>query len=162
MITCTNRYKYYEELILFPKLFHMKCWSTDVYNSVHFWFLQFPKHFLYLASDNYFQHYPWCLCYYEGVFISNWVHLFDIIFYCMPYVFIFCTNKVSCSIVVHIAWNTIQYILFTSRIYMRNVPEEKMLLINKLYNILIFSFPKQYYTTQLWYVIAWVHIKDIM
>ena len=37
---------------------------------------------------------------------------------------------------------------------MRNVPEVKMSLINKLYNILIFSFPNQYYTAQLSYVIT--------
>ena len=30
-----------------------------------------------------------------------------------------------------------------------NVPDVKMSLINKLYNVLIFSFPKQYYTAQL-------------
>ena len=44
---------------------------------------------------------------------------------------------------------------------MKNVPEVKMLLINKLYNFLMFSFPKQYYTAQLSYVITWVHITDI-
>ena len=37
---------------------------------------------------------------------------------------------------------------------MKNVPEVKMSLINKLYNILIFSFPKQYYSAQLSYVIT--------
>ena len=40
-----------------------------------------------------------------------------------------------------------------SRISMRNAHDIKMLLTNKLYNILIFSFPKQYYTAQLTYVI---------
>ena len=44
---------------------------------------------------------------------------------------------------------------------MRNV-QVKMSLINKLYNVLIFSFPKQYYTTQLSCVITCVHITDIM
>ena len=37
---------------------------------------------------------------------------------------------------------------------MRNVPEVKMSQINELYNVLIFSFPKQYYTAQLSYVIT--------
>ena len=32
---------------------------------------------------------------------------------------------------------------------MRNVPGVKLFLINKLYNVLIFSFPIQYYTAQL-------------
>ena len=36
---------------------------------------------------------------------------------------------------------------------MRNVPEVKMLLTNKLYNLLVFSFPKQHYNAQLKYVI---------
>ena len=42
---------------------------------------------------------------------------------------------------------------------MRNVLEVKMSQINKLYYVLIFSFPKQYYTAQLSYVITLVHIK---
>ena len=45
---------------------------------------------------------------------------------------------------------------------MRNVPEVKMSLINKLYSVLIFSFPKKYYIAQLSYVITLVHITDIM
>ena len=45
---------------------------------------------------------------------------------------------------------------------MRNVPEYKLLLTNTLYNLLIFSFPKQYYTAKLPYVIKYVHIADIM
>ena len=45
---------------------------------------------------------------------------------------------------------------------MRNVPEYKLLLTNTLYNLLILSFPKQYYTAQLTYVSKSVHITDIM
>ena len=39
-------------------------------------------------------------------------------------------------------------------IYIRNVPEVKMSLMNQLYYVLIFSFSKQYYIAQLSYVIT--------
>ena len=40
--------------------------------------------------------------------------------------------------------------------------EYKLLLTNTLYNLLMFSFPKQYYTAQLTYVIKYMHITYIM
>ena len=86
-------YYYAEELILFPKMFNVKFCSTYAYNWVHFWLLQFPEQFLYPALHIYFQHYTWYFYYFQSVFISHWVHLFDIICYWMTYVFIFCTNQ---------------------------------------------------------------------
>ena len=69
----------------------------------------------------------------------------------MCYVLIFCTIKSSVPLLY--INHDIQYILFISSIYMINVPEYKLLLTNILYNLLIFSFPKQYYTAKLTYVI---------
>ena len=90
-----------------PKMLNMKYCSTYAYNWVNFWFLQFPEQFPYPALHIYFQHYAWHLYYFQSVFISHWVHLFDIICHQMPYVLIFCTNQLKYSIVVHIPWHII-------------------------------------------------------
>ena len=91
---------------LFQKMFHVKCCSTYVYNWVHFliraisWTIALP------CSTYLFQHYPWCFYYFQIVFISYWVHLFDIIFYLMLYVCIFFTNQLQ---YVHTCTYTMMY-----------------------------------------------------
>ena len=114
---CKYIYYYYaKELEVLWKMFHVKCCSSYVYNWVHFWFLLFPEQFLYPVLHIYFQHYPWCSCYFLSVFISYWVYLFDIIFYLMLYVSIFFTNQLQYVTLVHIQWCTV-YVIYIAYIY---------------------------------------------
>ena len=45
---------------------------------------------------------------------------------------------------------------------MRHIHEYQLLLTNILYNLLIWSFPKQYHSAQLTYVMKSLHVTDIM
>ena len=109
-------YYYAKELEVLWKMFHVKCCSSYVYNWVHFWFLLFPEELLYPVLHIYFQHYPWCFCYFLSVFFSYWVHLFDIIFYLMLYVSIFFTNQLQYVTLVHIQWCTV-YVIYIAYMY---------------------------------------------
>ena len=139
-------------------MFHVKCCSTYAYNWVHSWFLQCPQKMLYRAWHIYFQHYTvMCLLWWKCIYLSlSTSFLYHMLLNTL------CLNLLHKStLACHTCTYTfdIQCMSHTSLIYMRHTPQYELLLTNTLYNLLLLSFSKQYYSARLIYVMKSVHIN---
>ena len=128
-------------------MFDVKCCSTDALLILTFsWtipllciaylFLTLPLMFLLFSR-----------CIYLSLSTSFWYH---VLLKCAMFESF---AQINTNIQKLYIYHDIPYMWFTLSIYIWDIPEYNLLLTNTLYNLLIFSFPKQYCTAKLTYVI---------
>ena len=114
-------YCYAKQLDVLWQMFYVKYSSDYAYNSVHLWFLQFPKNILLPYNMYVFFNFTLYVFYnFWHILISYWVHFFHIIFYFMLYACIFCTNQLQYIMLVHIQWCTV-YVIYIRYIYIWDI-----------------------------------------